>query len=142
MINDYNKGGLRMIDFQSFNQSFKMKWIKGYLDDANHGKWKLFFDYYLERHGGELVFLGNLRQQDVPLLNLSDPFLIEAIEYWGTLNYRDENLNFNSTQIWHNSMIRIDNRPFNYKSWFKAGVKEVKDLLDAEQNFMSYTTFM
>ena len=42
MINDYNKGGLRMIDFQSFNQSLKMKWIKGYLDDANHGKWKLF----------------------------------------------------------------------------------------------------
>ena len=25
MINDYNKGGLIMIDFQSFNQSFKMK---------------------------------------------------------------------------------------------------------------------
>ena len=72
-----------------------MKWIKGYLDNANHGKWKLFFDYYLERHGGKLVFLGNLRQQDVPLLNLSDPFLIEAIEYWSTLNYRDENLNFN-----------------------------------------------
>ena len=100
------------------------------------------FDYYLERHGGELVFLGNLRQQDVPLLNLSDPFLIEAIEYWSTLNCRDENLNFNSTQIWHNSMIRIDNRPFFYKSWFKAGVKEVKDLLDADQSFMSYTTFM
>ena len=34
-------------------------------------------------------------------------------------------------------MIRIDNRP-----WFKAGVKEVKDLLDADQNFMSYTIFM
>ena len=39
-------------------------------------------------------------------------------------------------------MIRIDNRPFFYKPWFKAGVKEVKDLLDADQNFMSYTTFM
>ena len=143
MINDKNKGGLRMIDFQSFNQSLKMKWIKGYLDNTNHRKWKLFFDYYLERHGGELVFLGNLRQQDVPLLNLSDPFLIEIIEYWCTLiNYRDENLNFNSTQIWHNSMITIDNRPFFYKPWFKAGVKEVKDLLDADQNFMSYTTFM
>ena len=47
-----------MIDFQSFNQSLKMKWIKGYLDDANHGKWKMFYDYYLERHGGHyLIFL-------------------------------------------------------------------------------------
>ena len=75
------------------------------------------------------------------MLNLFYPFLIETIEYWSTLNYRDENLNFNSTQIWHNSLIRIDNKPFFYKPWFKAGVKEVRHLLDADQNFMSYTTF-
>ena len=34
-------------------------------------------------------------------------------------------------------MITIDNRPFFYKSWFKAGVKEVKDLLDVDQNLLS-----
>ena len=118
-----------------------MKWIKGCLDDTNHGKWQSFFDYYPERHGGKLVFLGNLRQQDVPLLNLFDPLSIETIEYWSTLNYRDENLNFNSTQIWHNSLIRIDNRSFLYKSWFKAGIKEVRHFLDVDQNFMSYITF-
>ena len=72
----------------------------------------------LEKHDGKLVFLGNLRQQDVPLLNLFCPFRIETIEYWGTLNYRDENLNFNSTQIWHNSLIRTDNKPFFYKESF------------------------
>ena len=33
---DYNKGGIRMTDFQSFKN--EMKWIKGYLDDTNHGK--------------------------------------------------------------------------------------------------------
>ena len=73
----------------------------------------------------EIVFsvsLGNLRQQDAQLLNPFDPFLIEKIEYWSTLNY--ENLNFNSTQIWHSSLLSIDNRPSFYKSWFKAGVKE------------------
>ena len=38
MINEYNKGGLKMIDLQSFNESLKIKWIKGYLDDDNKGK--------------------------------------------------------------------------------------------------------
>jgi len=87
------------------------------------------------------VFSSNLKRQDVPLLNLTDPFLTEIIEYWSTLNYRHENLDFFSTQIWHNSLIRIENRPFFYKSWFNAGVKEIRDLLDAEQNFISYNAF-
>ena len=141
MINSYSKGRLKMIDIQSFNQSLKMKWVKGYLDDDNQAKWKSFFNYYLERHGDNLVFSSNLKRQDVPLLNLTDPFLTEIVEYWSTLNYRDENLDFFSTQIWHNSLIRIENRPFFYKSWFNAGVKEIRDLLDAEQNFISYNAF-
>ena len=29
MINEYNKGGLKMIDLQSFNELLKIKWIKG-----------------------------------------------------------------------------------------------------------------
>ena len=52
-----------------------------------------------------------------------------------------KNINFNSTQIWHNSLIRIDNRPSFYKSWFKVGVREVRHLVDGDQDFMGYTTF-
>jgi len=42
MINSYAKGGLKMLDFQIFNESLKMKWIQGYLNEENNGKWKLF----------------------------------------------------------------------------------------------------
>ena len=101
----------------------------------------MFFDYHLAKHGGKLVFSGNLTLEDVHLLNLSDPLLVEIIEYWSTLNYRDEDSNFNSTHIWHNSLIRIDDRPLFYKSWFQEGVKDVRDLLNADQNFMSFTSF-
>ena len=48
MINDYSKGGLKMIDIQAFNKSLKTTWIKKYLDNENQGKWKLFFDLELE----------------------------------------------------------------------------------------------
>ena len=30
MINDYDKGGLKMIDIQIFNKSLKIKWVNGY----------------------------------------------------------------------------------------------------------------
>ena len=42
MINNYAKGGLKMLDIQSFNESLKMKWIQGYLNEENKGKWKIF----------------------------------------------------------------------------------------------------
>ena len=47
-----------------------------------------------------------------------------------------------SAQIWHNSLIRIENKPIFYKSWFTAGVKDVKDILDTDGNsILSYTAF-
>ena len=37
-----SSGGLKMIEVQSSNESLRIKWIKGYLDDNNQGKWKFF----------------------------------------------------------------------------------------------------
>ena len=43
IINDYdNKGGLKMIDIQSFHASLKTKWVQSYLNTENKGKWKVF----------------------------------------------------------------------------------------------------
>ena len=89
MINDYDKGGLKiMIDFQSFNKSLKMRQAQSCLNEVNHGKWKLFLDFYLQKYGGKLVFLSNLKPQGVSQLHLRDPFLREIIEHWTNLNYR------------------------------------------------------
>ena len=40
MINEYDKGGLKMIDIHSFNASLKIKWVQSYLNTDNKGKWK------------------------------------------------------------------------------------------------------
>ena len=52
MINDYSKGGLKMLDIASFNQALKMKWVKSYLDDQDTGKWKFFFNKNNKKSGG------------------------------------------------------------------------------------------
>ena len=58
-----------------------------------------FFDHYLGKYGGKLLFRSNLKQQDSTLLNLKDPFLKEIIQYWTKFNYKDDNLDFASTCI-------------------------------------------
>ena len=40
MINEYDKGGLKMIDIQSLNAYLKIKWVHSYLNTDNKGKWK------------------------------------------------------------------------------------------------------
>ena len=142
LINNYAKGGLEMLDIQSFNESLKMKWIQGYLNEENKGKWKPFLDYYLGKCGGKKLFRSNLKQHDSTLLNLKDPFLKEIIQYWTKFNYKDDNLDFASTYIWYNSHIRIENRSFFYRSWLSAGIKEIRDLLDNGQNFLSCNAFI
>lgn len=72
-----------MIEVQTFNESLETKWIKGYRGDNNQGKRK-FFDNFREKHGGKLVFSANLKRQDTPILNISDPFVAETVEYWST----------------------------------------------------------
>ena len=70
------------------------------------------------------------------------PFLKRNHKYWTKFNYKDDNLDFASTCIWYNSHIRIENRPFFYRSWLSAGIKEIRDLLDNDQNFLSYNAFI
>ena len=88
------------------------------------------------------MFRSNLKHQDSTLLNVKDPFLKEVIQYWTKFNYKDDNLDFASTYIWYDSHIRIENRPFFYRSWLSAGIKEIRDLLDNDQNFLSYNAFI
>ena len=122
IINDCDKGGLKMIDIQSFNASLKTKWVQSYLNTENKGKWKAFFHYYLERYDGKLLFLHNFKQKDASQLKIKDPFLKQIVEYWFNLNYSKKNPVFESTCIWYNSLITIEMKPFFYKSWFKGAI--------------------
>ena len=40
-----------MIDIKLFNKALKLTWVKKYLDNDNHGKWKLHFDSELHDLG-------------------------------------------------------------------------------------------
>ena len=59
------------------------------------------FDYYLKKYGGKLLFQGNLKRQDTPLLDIREPFLREIVQHWTIINFRQKKRDFNSSCIWH-----------------------------------------
>ena len=141
MLNDYEYGGLRMLDIQTFNHALKAKWIQKYLDDNNRGKWKLFFDYFLSQHNGKLLMTGNIKPTDVASLNIQDPFTNEIVEIWSQINYDESPRYFANIPIWYNSLIRVANKPVFYQNWSNAGINQVKDILDKESNFLKFKDF-
>ena len=142
MINDYTKGGLKMLDIQSFNNAIKAKWIQRYLDPNDKGKWKLFTDFFLGNHDATALFSGNLKPEDVATLEIEDPYTKELVEAWCRLNFRGNTISFSSMPIWYNSSIRISGKPFFYKSWFMADVTKVSNRLDeTSSRFLTFEAF-
>ena len=138
MIGDYSDGGLKMIDLESFNKALKSTWVKKYLDPENHGKWKYFFDSELQFFGGSAVFRGNLKQDDLPKYGFSDLFIMEILQIWSEVNFNPSVTSLDhylSSSLWHNSLIKIDNRPIFYKSWYAKGVEHVAHLMKDSTTF-------
>ena len=44
--------------------------------------------------------------------------------------------------LWYNSLIRIAGKPIFYKKCFEKGVHYVKDIVDSNNEFLSYEAFV
>ena len=144
IIQNYGNGGLRMLDITSFNKALKSVWIRKYLDEDNKGKWKLFFDAELEKLGGPTVFRGNLDLNDTKKLakNLS-PFLKGIFEIWSELNYQgtiESVESFLTQSLWHNSLIRIMDKPVFYKNLHQIGISNVNQIVKEQPSTLLSTT--
>ena len=75
-----------------------------------------FFDLELRNYGGSALFSGKLSKKDLSkYVNLSYPFIVEILNIWTEITYENNTDHFRSQSLWHNSLIRIDNRPIFYK---------------------------
>ena len=141
IISEYEKGGLKMVDIATFNKFLKTTWIKKYLDGSNHEKWKEFFDFELRKYGGKLVFNGNLNKRDtLKTTPAQNTFLQELLEIWSEVNFGDQIRNeqqFLEQPIWHNSLIRIEDKPIFYTQLFLCGISKITNLMKVSRNFLS-----
>ena len=126
MINDYTKGGLKMLDIQSFNNAVKAKWIQRHLDPNNKGKGKLFTDFFLGNHDATALFFGNSKPEDVATLEIEDPYTKELVEAWCRVNLRGNTISFSTIPIWYNSSIRINGKSFFSKKLVRGRCNQSK----------------
>ena len=132
-----------MIYVESFNKSLTTIWIKKYLDKNNQGKWKLFFDLDLESFGGTAVLTGNLNTNDInKIYKINNGFIKEVLTFWTEVNFENQIISENqflNQSLWHNSLIRVNNRPLFFPEWHNKGTTQVKNLTDDSNSYLSLT---
>jgi len=137
VINDYEKGGLRMIDLESMVKSLRLAWLKRLFNDSN-ATWKMYLLHLLELVGGLFFLNCNYEVSDY---TISSQFYHELLSWW--LKFRKSFASESDWKniIWNNKEIRIDNKPVYYKNYFKLGIVYTHNLLFNLNTTDSYNYF-
>ena len=96
------------------------------------------------RHvGGTLVFECDYHISMVEISGLP-PFYYEVLVAWSqvqALNSAESNVRKTDIILWNNKHITIAGRSIYYHDWYQVGIKRIKDLLNENNEFLSYDLF-
>ena len=89
-------------------------------------------------------FPTTLTLDSLSIITNSDAFLKELLGIWAEVNFEPEiasKEHFLDQQLWHNSLIKIANKPFFFQNWFTKEITRVKHLLGPDNNFLLLNNF-
>ena len=120
---DFEQGGLKMLDFETMVKAAKIKWIKRYFD-GEHADWKIMFETFCCKENLNVYLRSNFDMKE--LTNSIPSYYMESIKYWCTLktNVIDGFDQF----IWYNKRIKLGNKTVFCSRLFSSGVWKVGDL--------------
>ena len=131
---EIKKGGLKLHNLETFDQSLKLGWLKRYL--KSDGKWKAYADLV---EFEDIFKFGNAFTDRV--MGISQvPFwadVLKSLKILWSRNTTEKISNVFLTPIWYNDNLRI---PLKHK-WLNKGITIIADLLDENCNFLSLEDF-
>ena len=125
-INEYENGGLKMIDLESMIKSLRLAWLKR-IFQCNNGAWRSFLRFLLEPFGSLFLFHCNY---DIKKIHISSKFYSELLQWWSEFRSVFDSRRECQYILWNNKEIHVDNKPVFYKkNLFEQDVIFVNDLL-------------
>jgi hypothetical protein len=141
LIGEYEEGGFKMTDLESYIRSIKINWITRLINIE--GIWK---EYIKNKIGMDLDYFArcNLKYIDLHFKFPKNSMWDEVMREWCDENFTNpetyqEILNQN---LWRNSHIKIGNKTNLWKKWYEMDIKWIADLIMIEDNNQSrFLTF-
>ena len=141
LIQEYNAGGLKMININNFVSALKISWIRRLV--TVDSKYKAIFELVYTKINNLLYrgmeFINELK------MNRNNLFWNHVLEAWMQLynsskpQYSTDILSIN---LWDNADIIIGNKAVFYRTWFEKKIYFIKDLCDENGNLMNYDQFV
>jgi hypothetical protein len=128
LIGDFEKGGLKMIDIDSYFISLKVSWISR-LNDSKFSNWKLIPLKYLNVFGKKwLIFYMNIDvKKHKQFLNNIPEVYKNVLTSWiktggGQLSSPLTFSNVRKQMLWGNRFITFENKYLFFKEWINSGI--------------------
>ena len=139
LYQDYEKGGLCMTDIETMIKARRLAWIPRLIREG-HPNWKFVPDYFFKKYGG-LYFLLSCNNCDAKDFEDVPSFYKDILSFFHELKALYGCHHGRYTILFNNKEIRIDGKPFFWKEWFEKGIRTIKDLLDKNENILSFPAF-
>ena len=142
IINELEEGGLNMTHLMSFCNSLKLIWIKKLLDIEIISSWKLLFLSITEKHGINIIWLGNCYNK-CNITKIINPFWNEILKIWSKLPRSDPQTieDILSEPIWYNEKIITNNIPLFKRSLHEKNINYINDLIKENGLIHSHQSF-
>jgi len=111
VINDYENGGLKVLDFETLVKSLRLAWLKRLFKEEDAG-WKCYLRYLLKSFGGVFLLQCDFDPKDYEIDNR---FYYELIQFWAEFRNSFSEQDGKTFIIWNNKNIRINGKPVSYK---------------------------
>ena len=134
IISDYEHGGLRMLDVESFISAQKVMWVKR-LIKPGQGSWKTFPNLLMGSVAGIHSFQCNTNS--IKDRKIWPPFYQQIYAAWTKLKESPDNDPFNIRReiLWCNKEIKIQKKEVLYREWLNKGIITIHDILQENGDF-------
>ena len=130
---DYNLGGMKMVDMKHIVASAQLHWLKRYFT-FQQNDWSICFELFLNKENPRLFLRSNFSLKDLPS-NMPD-YYKECLSKWQMLRMKqtDEYIDF----IWYNNDIRIGKKVVYCANMFQCGLWTVHDLFKEDGSLVPF----
>ena len=141
LMQEYDKGGLKMINLKNYMLALKSTWIRRLI--VNTSKYVSIFETMYTKIN-DLINRG-LEFTKRLIRNKSNIFWNDVLNSWIEIcNKQNETKSeeIGSINIWNNKDITIANNSFFYRRWYEKNIYFIKDILNEDGTLMSFNQFI
>ena len=142
IMQNYEEGGLNMVNIRCFIKAMKMSWVDRLINDDSLLT-ELFELNVFERK--ENFFSVGAELLNYVSCNIKNEFWKDVInafyELRDIIQNQSSETDFLYEEIWYNKKIKVDKKPVFYKAWADKKIMYIYDLYDQNGNLLNYDNF-